>query len=109
VGGVAGSGFHTAVLAPGCARLVCLNASTYVNANFGLLDRVRGADADYFWDPGTKVLDPEEDPHFLTSYRLPDPEGAAEDLLRLMSKPVQPVPLVQPAARRPWYRAMWGR
>ena len=104
VGGVSGSAFHTAVLAPDAARLVCLNASTYVNANFGLLDRARGADADYFWDPGTEVLAPEEDPHFLTSYRLPDPAGAAEDMLRLLeqaAKPLQAAP-----QKRPWYRAL---
>jgi hypothetical protein len=90
VAGVAGSGFHTALLAERSADLICLNSIAQVNSNFRLCDLVRGADAAYCWSPGAEPLPAGEDSAFLTSYRLPDPVGAAEDLLRLMERASKP-------------------
>jgi hypothetical protein len=106
VAGVAGSGFHTALLAERSADLICLNSIAHVNSNFRLCDLVRGAEGAYWWPPGAEPLPAGEDPAFLTSYRLPDPVGAAEDLLRLMERAGEPAKA--PPPRRLW-RLPFGR
>jgi hypothetical protein len=78
--GVTGSAFHTSILHPAYARLICLSPTAGPNSNFFLMDRANGSHASYFYAPGTHVVN-EGKEHFLTSLKVENTAAIAQDLL----------------------------
>ncbi|CAN5288352.1 hypothetical protein BH10PSE4_BH10PSE4_08730 [soil metagenome] len=76
------SAFHTSIMSPSRTRLIGLNHDANILSTFTMIDRLTGNPALYvhqnagFADGG--------DPHFMATFQLPDPRGAAEDLLRII-------------------------
>ncbi|MEH3146011.1 MAG: glycosyltransferase family 61 protein [Methylobacterium frigidaeris] len=90
--GSVGSALHTAIFAPPGRRVIGLSHAARINPTFHLVDVLAGNEVAYLHQPGTR------DAHggaFSIRHRLPDPRGAAEDLLRrtdAMLAPRRPAP-----------------
>lgn len=76
--GTAGSAFHTAVFAAPNRRILALNWTPPVNANFLLLDALNGTRARYYFVPGSTIGD---EPGFHFGWSIPDPEAVAAEML----------------------------
>lgn len=79
--GPGSSAFHTCVFARQQPRQVQLSPLPLVNTNFTLMERLTGAEAQHLYQLGTSDIG--ADARAQMWRRLPDPEGAARDLVRI--------------------------
>ncbi|RVU20578.1 glycosyltransferase family 61 protein [Methylobacterium oryzihabitans] len=77
--GSVGSALHTAIFAPPGRRVIGLSHAPRINPTFRLVDVLAGNRVAYLHQPGTEDVGGSG---FSVRHRLPDPRGAAEDLLR---------------------------
>lgn len=76
--GTAGSAFHTAVFAAPNRRILALNWTPPVHANFPLLDALNGTQARYYYVPGSTIGD---EPGFHFGWSIPDPHAVANEMI----------------------------
>ncbi|SFJ46809.1 DUF563 domain-containing protein [Caulobacter sp. UNC279MFTsu5.1] len=76
------SAFHTTILLSERVRFVALNHDTNIMSTFTMIDRLTANSALYVHQ--SAVMTQGVDPHFMATFHLPDPKGAAEDLLRII-------------------------
>jgi capsular polysaccharide biosynthesis protein len=97
--GSLGSALHTAIFAPPGRRVVALSPGPRINPTFPLVDALCGNAVAYLHQPGTAET---EKGAFGSQQRLPDPQAAAEGLLRRMramaAEPPRSGPGLLPAA-----------
>jgi capsular polysaccharide biosynthesis protein len=82
--GIAGSALHTQAFWPSRGRVSTISATPGPNSNFFLIDLASKSQVDYFYPPGSRVVN-EGSNAFLTSIEVQKPELIASDILRLFS------------------------
>jgi hypothetical protein len=63
--------------------IIAVSPIPEVNSNFALMDRLAGHNTRYYHAFGTEVVRPPAS-KFLTSFRLPNPQRVAREIIRLV-------------------------
>ncbi|MBW4023541.1 MAG: glycosyltransferase family 61 protein [Proteobacteria bacterium] len=82
--GIAGSALHTQAFWPAPGRVSMISPTPGPNSNFFLIDLASKLHVDYFYPPGSRVVE-EGSAAFITSIEMQNPELVAADILRLLS------------------------
>ncbi len=82
--GIASSALHTQAFWPSRGRVSMVSPTPGPNSNFFLIDLASGLRVDYFYPPGSRVVD-QGSAAFITSIEIQNPELIAADILRLLS------------------------
>ena len=82
--GIAGSALHTQAFWPSRGRVSMISATPGPNSNFFLIDLACKLRVDYFFPPGSRVVE-QGAGAFITSMEMQNPELIAADILRLLS------------------------
>jgi capsular polysaccharide biosynthesis protein len=82
--GIAGSALHTQAFWPSRGRVSMISATPGPNSNFFLIDLASRLRVDYFYPPGSRVVD-QGSAAFITSIEMQNPELIAADILRILS------------------------
>jgi capsular polysaccharide biosynthesis protein len=81
---IAGSALHTQAFWPARGKVSMISATSGPNSNFFLIDLACKLRVDYFYPPGSRVVD-QGSGAFLTSIEMQNPELIAADILRLLA------------------------
>jgi capsular polysaccharide biosynthesis protein len=82
--GIAGSALHTQAFWPSRGKVSMISATAGPNSNFFLIDLASKLRVDYFFPPGSRVVD-QGSGAFITSIEMENPEMIAADILRLLA------------------------
>jgi capsular polysaccharide biosynthesis protein len=81
---IAGSALHTQAFWPSSGRVSMISSTAGPNSNFFLIDLASKLQVDYFYPPGSRVVDRGSDA-FLTSIEMQNPDLIAADIMRIVS------------------------
>ena len=81
---IAGSALHTQAFWPSRGRVSMISSTAGPNSNFFLIDIASKLRVDYFYPPGSRVVE-QGSGAFITSIEMQNPELIAADILRLLS------------------------